>query len=418
MLSLIAQVSGEMALPETRAEFYQAAVSEMWSRKLSNLPDASSRTKQRDRVLTNLAQRMGMEHIEVSLSLLEQAASDVDASTFQVLIDYLKRAGIVLQQRWEKVSFVHLTFQEFYLARALRQRTFQQVLEHYWDDARYEETLGLQISLLRQDSQHTDIDQGIRWLVEWGEDTHRRDPHILWQKRRSPLRVALHLLHRSGVTLEQLPHTEGLLWEKVRRSIWRQWATAMDVKTPPYILKVLAQDAIESMHQLIAAHPSTPPETLTRLTQHANPHVRWQAAAHPSTLPGILAQLAQDTDSHMRWVVAGNPSTPPEILAQLVQYTERGTRRSITEHSTAPPETLTPLARNDAPNMRWQTATNLSTQPETLVRLAQDADRFVRQAVAGNPSTPPEILAQLARDANPDVRWGVAVNPSMLLEDL
>jgi hypothetical protein len=151
MLSLIAQVPVQKISTATRAAFYEAAVGEMWSRKLANHPDAHFRTGQRDCVLTALAHRMGMEHIEVPLSWLEQTARQVDASTYQALIGYLNQAGLVhLQQRGEQVSFGHLTFQEFYLARMLQQGTLQTVLERYWKDARYEETLGLLLSLFWQ----------------------------------------------------------------------------------------------------------------------------------------------------------------------------------------------------------------------------------------------------------------------------
>jgi hypothetical protein len=94
MLSLIAQVPVQKISTATRAAFYEAAVGEMWSRKLANHPDAHFRTGQRDCVLTALAHRMGMEHIEVPLSWLEQTARQVDASTYQALIGYLnKRAS-------------------------------------------------------------------------------------------------------------------------------------------------------------------------------------------------------------------------------------------------------------------------------------------------------------------------------------
>jgi predicted NACHT family NTPase len=163
MLSLVARVSDHMALPATRSAFYQAAVSELWRRRLARHPDAEFRTRERDQVLTELAERMGMMQIQAPLAWLEEAANRVAGPDGRPLIRYLHHAGIVRPHSWEKVEFVHLTFQEFYLAQALRQGTFQKVLEHHWRHPRYEETLGLLVSLLWQGHQYADIDHGIRW---------------------------------------------------------------------------------------------------------------------------------------------------------------------------------------------------------------------------------------------------------------
>jgi hypothetical protein len=216
MLSLIAHVSDHMTLPVTRAAFYQAAVSELWRRRLARRPEAQFRMHERDQVLTELARRMGMAQIEAPLAWLTQAASRVAGADGQSLIAALQHAGLVRLRPWEQMDFMHLTVQEFYLAQALRDQSLSQVLGQHWDDARYEETLGLLIAMLYQAQQFEEIEQGLQWLVEWGEATHRRTPAMLWQRRRSPLRVALHLLHRAGVPLEDMPHTADFLWKQVK----------------------------------------------------------------------------------------------------------------------------------------------------------------------------------------------------------
>jgi len=223
---------------------------------------------------------------------LEEASSRVAGPDGRSLIAYLQHAGLVRLHLWEQVDFVHLTFQEFYLAQALMQHGLLQALQRHWGEARYEETLGLLISLLWQDGQYTDIDQGIRWLVASGEAAHRHTPHMLWQHRRSPLRVALHLLYRAGVSLEHLPTTAGFLWEKICSSQARKEATAVDAKTPPCILRALAQEAIPQ-----------DPKSLIRLF----------VARNPSTPPAVLAQLAQDAEI-ANWLVLDNPSVLLEDL--------------------------------------------------------------------------------------------------------
>jgi len=284
MLSLIAHVSDHMTLPVTRAAFYQAAVSELWRRRLAGHPDAQFRMHERDQVLTELARRMGMAHIEAPLAWLAQAASRVAGADGPSLIAALQHAGLVRLRPWEQVDFVHLTVQEFYLAQALKDQDLSQVLRQHWDDARYEETLGLLIAMLFQAQQCDAIDQGLRWFVEWGEDSHRRTPTMLWQRRRSPLRVAVHLLHRAGIPLEHLPHIADFLWEMLRRSGQRKWAAAEDAQTPPYILQKLARDANANVRRAVAGNPSTPPRSLARLARDADASVHWAAARNPTML--------------------------------------------------------------------------------------------------------------------------------------
>jgi predicted NACHT family NTPase len=60
MLTLIAEVSQRMSLPASRAAFYEAAVEEMWSRKLANSA-AEDLLEERDRALSELAQRMALD---------------------------------------------------------------------------------------------------------------------------------------------------------------------------------------------------------------------------------------------------------------------------------------------------------------------------------------------------------------------
>jgi hypothetical protein len=177
MLTLIAQVLDPMALPMTRAEFYQIAVSEMWSRRLSDCPEALFCIDQRDRALIDLAQQMGMAQIRAPLAWLQRSASRVAGPDGPSLIVYLQHAGIVHLQPWEKVEFVHPTFQEFYLAQALKEEGLQQAIEHRWNGALYEETLGLLIAILFQEQRYDDSHQGLQWLMTWGEATHRSTPH-------------------------------------------------------------------------------------------------------------------------------------------------------------------------------------------------------------------------------------------------
>jgi hypothetical protein len=439
MLNLIARVSDRMVLPVTRAAFYQAAVSELWHHRLADRPEADLRVHERDEVLTELAGRMGMAQIEAPLAWLAQAASRVAGADGPSLMAWLQHTGLVRLHPWEQVDFVHLTMQEFYLAQALRDQDLAQVLRQHWNEAHYEETLGLLIAMLFQAQQYEAIDQGLRWLVERGETTHGRTLAMLWQPRRSPLRVALRLVHRAGVPLEHLPRLADFLWEQLnrpprhgfwgmrRRSAARKGAAARDAQTPPYILQKLAQDAEGEVRRDVAQNLNTPSEVLARLAQDAETWVCGSVAANPSTPPELLAQLAEDADALMRRDVARNPSTPPELLAQLAQDAEAEVRGSVARNPSTPPEVLARLARDKAnmrggrrkflrmhakAEVRQGVARNASAPPEVLVRLARDAEVQVRRGVAWSASAPPEVLAQLAEDAEAQVRQDVAENPS------
>src|SRR5262249_22497613 len=129
-----------------------------------------------------------------------------------------------------------LTFQEFYLARALEPDGLRHALERHWKDARYEEVLALLASLLIEAGRVAEVDEAIGWLLEWGSKTHRRDPRVLHQMRRSPLRVALHLLSGAGVSWDELPRTQSWLQGWLRVSTFGRWAVAADRSPRPRCL--------------------------------------------------------------------------------------------------------------------------------------------------------------------------------------
>jgi hypothetical protein len=298
MLTLIAEVSGRIQLPATHAEFCQEAISEMWDRRMKeHYPALRFETGKRDRILTELVRKMGVR-ISAPLAWLEEAAGS--ASLIKALSQ--EGGGLLQINRREQFSFLHLTFQEFYLARALQMDGLPHTLVQRWDDARYEETLALLIAQLFHEGQYEPIEAGICKLVKWAEETHREDPHILWQKRRSPLRVVLHLLHRAGVTLDKLPQINALIG---------------GITTPPGPLLKLAKALIGRdplLELAIANDTKAPSELLARLAQDEDRYVRWSVAQNPSTPPESLARLAQDKDRHVRWDVAQNPSTLLEDL--------------------------------------------------------------------------------------------------------
>ncbi|MGI9181063.1 MAG: NACHT domain-containing protein [Longimicrobiaceae bacterium] len=288
MLSLIAEIEDADRLPVTRAAFYAGAVRAMWARKLGEEPEADSFVEQRDLLLTTIAGEMGMERVEESLATLNKAARETDAAEWKRLAEYVRRAGLLRVDRGrERISFLHLTFQEYFLARALADGGLQLALQRYWEDARYEETLGLLVSLLLERGEWEQVEHGIRWLVEWGAKVHRRDPHLLWGKHRGPFRVALHVLGRAGANLEvdgPLAALAAFLHARITASKLRKWAVAENASTPPEVLSRLAADPDAESRRGVARNASTPPEVLGRLAADPEMDVRWGVAQNVTTL--------------------------------------------------------------------------------------------------------------------------------------
>lgn len=396
MLTLIAEVSERIALPATRAAFYQEAVVALWDRKLDPEHDCRYLGDKRDRLLTMLAEEMGIKSLEGRLGRLVQVAREVASDDHKALIGCLGQTGLLsIDKRRERFGYAHLTFQEYYLAQSLLAEGLKSALERHWDQPRYEETLSLLISLLAEQRELQTIEESIQWLLTWGEATHQRDPQILWWKRRSPLRTALHLLWRSALRWEAIPDAEVLLWDRIGRNRLCKLAVTFDKKCPAPLLARLARDPDEDVRRGVVHNPNTPAEILVCLRSDSDFGVRMGVAGNPNTPAETLVRLSSDPDYMVREDVAGNFNTPTETLVHLASDPDDEVRRGVAENPNAPAETA-----------------------ETLVHLVSDPDDEVREGIAENPNTPAETLVHLASDSNDRVRWGVAQNPNILLEDL
>ena len=92
----------------------------------------------------------------------------------------LERSGVLpVDDHREMVWFLHLTFQEFCLARAWEGRPFRETLEERWADVRTEEALALLASHLTTIGRHSEVWDGLRWLMEHGARLHADDPEVL-----------------------------------------------------------------------------------------------------------------------------------------------------------------------------------------------------------------------------------------------
>ena len=427
-----------LKLPATRGEFYKQAIASECHRKLKKA--AVSFAADRDRFLTALARRMGLERIEVEFQVLHMVAGDARVDAPDPLIERLGKVGLLkLDRRRERASFLHLTFQEFFLAQALGEDAgVLRAVRDHWEDARFEEVLGLLISECVRKGESRQAEDAIRWLVAWGERTHTTSPHILWEKGRSPLRVALHLMQRSCAELHQVSGIQELLVEKSCLSYYRKiavagdshaWAAVLPVlakdaepgvrrevawntSSPSELLPTLAKDTDDDVRRGVAWNPSSPSYLLPTLAKDADDDVRWGVAVNPSSPSELLAALAKDAKARVRRGVAGNPSSPSELLAALAKDADASVRWGVAENPSSPAGLLAALAKDADAIVRWKVAVNPSFPSELLAALAKNADGYVRGKVAENPSSPSDLLAALAKDANSSARRGVAGNPS------
>jgi hypothetical protein len=426
MLSLIAEVWDERSLPTSRAEFYQKGAAELWHRRLTGQVALQELRSQRDPVLIALASGLGLEVIEASLDLLDEAIRM--AGVDHILGEALQQSGLIaINKKRETVAFIHLTFQEFYLACSLKPARLRPVLERYWDNVRYEETLGLLISLLATEHRYSEIADSLDWLVDWGRQRHHANPKRLWQPGRSPLRVVLHLVRRAGIRLEALGLMSSRMTKEATRSKLVKIAVASDTNMPAEMMAMLAHDGNKWVRRAVAINPATPAEVLAALANDENKGVRRAVAINPATPAEVLAALANDPDRSVRRMIPlWNPATPAEVLATLANDPDRNVRVAVAQNSATPPEVLVALA-SDSEKLNWMdtmmvrqaVGENPATPAEVLAALAADLDEGVLcWAVAQNPATPTEVLAMLADNPDRIVRVAVAQNPATPAEVL
>ena len=407
MLTFIAIIGRHMELPYNRAGFYQKSIVEIWRSKLGGEPGAMDIIDLRDDLLTGIAKVMGLDIIKAPSSLLLKTAREIAPQDWSKLVDWVKKSGILRLDTHEQFEFVHLTFQEFYLARSLSGENFEVTLMKHWHQPQYEETLALNIALLAQKNLYVEIDNAIRSLVNWGEKIHCKNPKFLWQLRCSPLRTVLHLLNRAGIALNMLPNINFILkkicrprnFHSRRRPLrfLRRLAVARDSQTPGDILVFLASDSNTDIQRAALA----------------NFNISKELTDHP------LYDMTYEEDGFIQGILF------PSIFTDITQYRHWGMptefhtfKEDIDEARGTSTANLNRFATHHHEDVRIEVAGNPSTPENALTILSKDDSIDVRYRVAGNINTPLEVLATLAKDKNLNVCSQVAFNKKTLLEDL
>jgi hypothetical protein len=421
LLGLIAEV-GETTLPAMRTAFYREAVAEFWRRRVKS--DEQERLRpHRDRALTALAATMTLEHVVAPMETLDQAlaAVDVEGSARPLLVEALKTSGLIRVAR-EKVEFLHLTLQEFYLARHLGSGAFANALEDLWDKPRYEETLALLIAIAGDEGRINEVDQAVVEFIDGKLERHRHEPAALWRKSRSPLRLVFHVLGRAGINVEMPSLTwrrlQGLMAED---TVLLRLALAADRRSPAEVVTRLANDDDVNVRRGVAQNTATPGAVLARLASEDDADVRRRLAQNTATPANVLVRLAGDDDADVRCSVARNAATPVKVLARLADDDDADVRDAVAQNAATPVEVLARLAGDADADVRGGVAQNAATPLDLLARLALDDDTGVRHQVALHAATPADVLARLVRlvgDNNPAVRSFMARNVTTPAEEL
>ena len=448
LLRLAAEHADPDDLPVTRGGFYGRVVAGLWTRRLDPA-DAHRLRRHRDPVLTRLAASADLRDVSLPLDLLDAALDAAPPLEREPLRTALAQEGssiLRLDAATERTEFLHLTFQEHYLARHLAECPFAKVWEKYWSSPRHEETLALLLARHAGDAAGVGkIDAVLADFIRRKLDEYRADPSGLLRTRRSPLRTVLHVLGRSGVSIETLNETFAAVKCVLDISPLTRESLAHDERCPPFLLVRLAGDDDKRIRRLIARNMATPAEVLERL---ADDPAAWEGVAGNEATPAeVLKRLADNSCWMVRLMVAMNTSAPPKVLEQLANDPAKLVRWGVTVNIAAPPEVQAQLAdevlaqladdddEEEQERLAGKAATTKAvdnadietrlgkakdpmTLPEVLERLVNDTDKRVRGGVARNVAAQAKVLAQLVHDPDAYVRRQMIHNPNTLLETL
>ncbi len=188
-------------------------------------------------------------------------------------------------------------------------------------------------------------------------------------------------------------------------------AVAVDPRTEPDIIDVLAGDADPYIRISVTYRRDLSPTVLQRLALDLPSTM----ASHPQTTVDMLVAIAEIPDA---WeALACNPRTPPEVLTRLARAgTTWRLRNALVKNGRTPDEALAVLIDEEskAPSSKSDDILVSLAQralPEVLsLRLAAHPDQKVLWTLAEH-TTSQAALSQLATSSNTLVRQYVAKNP-------
>jgi hypothetical protein len=401
-------------------------------------------------LLPNTQQKNIGLSVEFGLDQIKEAAktlgcSEQDGLKLRDMLLDDHGSGLLTQEGHEKYSFVHPTFQEYFLAKFLFAHNadkvpeylrVKQIVETYWVSAYFDEVLSLLLGMCGSEGRRAFDDVLLRFAEP---PLSEEDRDYLLGVGRSPLRLMLYLLFSAGVEpndhLNRVMQISSALrkcaigrYKGTPASLLEKWvngadklfrrAVAGNLNAPVILLEILANDAYGQVRAAVAGNLNAPVDLLAKLVIDNDERVRAAVAGNLNAPVILLEKLAHDAYGQVRAAVAGNPNTSVALLAQLANDSDRQVRWAVMSNPNTPASLLIGLENSSERQVRWAIAENLNTPTEIMQLLANDGDYVVRRSVAENPNTPTEIMQLLANDGDYVVRRSVAENPNTSPETL
>jgi hypothetical protein len=418
MLSVIAEMSDEGELPQTRAAVVRRAIEAIWSRKLTR-PEERDLSVLRDRVLKQAAAASAGPETWTDWAwsdwqvVIRASEAEVGTDRAQFLRNTLQRSGLLqVSLRFARYRFALPVIGGFYRADALAEDGLPAVLDRVWDAPDRAEDVALLVAKLFEGGQAPQLDADLDAFVARWLDAHRRDPHDLWQRRVSPLRVVLRMVQESGVPFGRLAKLKRRLSDMVQGSPPCALALAAETAAPAELLADLCRSPDAAVHLAVAANRAAPGEVLGVLAQDPDTEVRRHVALNGGTPIAARAALAADPDDMVRLHVALSGATPAAMLVTLAHDPSVFIRMTLSRNPRVPPEALAVLAHDALPQISYAALQNRRTPAEALQDLATSPNPAIRLFVAAHPNLPPEKAVLLGRDPDERIRQAVAANDS------
>ncbi len=405
LLTLIARTNppGKVQLPRNREAFYGETFDYIVKRRL---PDLNYREKRDLKAALKAVASRAQLDLVISEDVFWSALDEVNASS--KVEERAKSCGI-LQPKGSGYEFLHATFQEWFLAQTLAQSgALVDALEAHWRKPNYEETLALLWSMEAPDERFAAtkflLNVGCQSQVNQGEETQGK-------YKRSGIRTALHLWHRSGLPVESKSLEQ--LWNELLSSNTpnnlRVLAAARNDRTPVEILKLM-KDKVEEVRLDVASNPNATEMMLLELMKDEIAMVRRRVASNSNATELMLLELMNDKDMMVRRRVASNSNATEPILLELMKDENGGVRQYVASNPNATEAVLLELTKDKDKHVRQNTASNPNATEVVLLELMNDEDVMVRWHVDRNPNATESMLRELVEDGG--VHWSIARNPN------
>ncbi|MFB2834872.1 hypothetical protein [Floridanema evergladense] len=205
-----------------------------------------------------------------------------------------------------------------------------------------------------------------------------------------------------------------------------RFVVAAHRNTASNTLERLAFDKYNLVRQTVAENPRTPTEILIEMARLDNPEeigcyhtVSTKIALRKDAPPAALEFIARKPVISIRLDVAKNPNTPSSTLEWLAENeTDKDVLCAVVQHQNATSNIWINLARNEIIAVREAVAAQIGCPSDILEMLADDVSLEVRSQIAANPNTPAYIIEYLSQEENFAVRAAAASNPNLSITQL